>query len=357
MYQFSAFPYFPASIDVHLNRLHMFNFSEFKDLYIQDEQIKNRIEKLAALYVDANLERLHCLTMCVIDDDYSFQPLTEQQTKDTQRYASALMYCSIIKNGNWSVCVPEHFTLMHQNFTLTEDAIVYDTGSYHRIRNWQSFERTHLVRPDYIEGSVINYRYDAKLLTAFANLIDAHNIEDDYLFKVLDWVQYAFLNSPGYNYESRNVMMATAFEMLFKLQRNDKTASFANSLEQLLRVDQMEAIDPTQNRRRIGLITSQRLDANGNPRLDRGKQPIQHTTYGWWARDYYGLRSKIVHEGTVQHGEFFNHNGIEHLKIALRMMTFCFYRLAENRGYLVHASNPQKWVAEHQLRKIEDAIN
>ncbi len=358
MCQFSAFPYFPAnSIDLRLNRLHLFNFWEFKDAYIPDAKLKAMIEKLASLYVDTNRDRLHSLTISIIDDDYSFEQLPKEQIADLQRYASALMYCSLIKNSHWTTCVPEHFTLIHQNFKLDEDAIAYRTGSYHTVTNWQPFERTRLIRPDYIEPAVLNYRYDPKLLTAFTNMVDSHDHEDDYIFRVLDWVRYAFLNSEGYNYESRNVMMATAFEILFKLQRSDKTANFANALEELLRVNQMEVFDSSQNRPQTGLNTSQRVDGNGNPRSDRRGNVILHTVYGWWARDYYGLRSKVVHEGVVQRGELFNHNGIEHLKIALRMMTFCFYRILENKGHLVHGSNPQKWIAEHHLREVEDAIS
>jgi hypothetical protein len=84
-------------------------------------------------------------------------------------------------------------------------------------------------------------------LLSFANTIDAHNPSDEYLFKVLDWVKYAFMNADGYSYESRLVMMATAFEVFFHLPRENKTRLLAERLESLLGVDNYDIYDNNYN--------------------------------------------------------------------------------------------------------------
>src|SRR5260370_28413199 len=58
------------------------------------------------------------------------------------------------------------------------------------------------------------------------------------------------------------------------------------------------------------------------------------TIYGWWARDFYTLRSKVVYEGTVSKNDLVNAKAAQRLSLALRRLKFCFVRLLEQRGLL-----------------------
>ena len=90
--------------------------------------------------------------------------------------------------------------------------------------------------------------------------------------------------------------------------------------------------------------------------------------YGWWARDFYDLRSKIVHGSNVTAQDFSNHNNVEHLKIAVKIMNFCLYRLLEDKGYLIYKEpspelkdvfkdfNFDKYSTEKDLREVEELI-
>lgn len=94
----------------------------------------------------------------------------------------------------------------------------------------------------------------------------------------------------------------------------------------------------------------------------------ENTIYGWWARDFYDLRSKIVHGSNIAKQDFGNHNKVEHLKIAVKIMNFCLYRLLEERGYLIYKEsssevkaifkdfNFNRYFAERDLRKVEGLI-
>lgn len=347
-YQVSLLPYFPISnADFTVNRIHFFNLAAFKDKYIASNSLRKRIEQYCALYMDENLKPLSSPTLAVIDSDYSFGPVTDPLLLDVQRYALALLVCSI--GEEQERCISEQFTLFHQPFNLTEDAIAYPTGSLYHQTNWRSITTTHLVRPAYVPDEVINYRWERILMEGLANMIDAHDAADARIFEALRWVQYAFMNADGISHVSRVVMMATVFEILFALPWRGKEDSFANQLEALLGVGSM------------GHPQIAKPNALGKPRTN--------TMYGWWARDFYSLRSKIVHEGVVSSGDLVNAKRALHLSLALKMLKFCLYRLLEQRGLIVFQTlqgacfgeleglSPEKCDAENRLRKIENLIS
>lgn len=180
-------------------------------------------------------------------------------------------------------------------------------------------------------------------------MIDSHDPTDERVFNALTWVRYAFLNADGYSYESRVVMMATAFEILFDLPRNGKEEEFARRLELLLEVDKM-----------------------GHPAIRKPNSwgaLKTSTMYGWWAREFYSVRSRIVHEGVVAKSHLVNAKGAQHLLLALKMLKFCLYRLLEKRGFLMFSVlkgksfgpfaglSAERHEAESRLREIENLIS
>lgn len=363
---FSAFPYFPTpNIDFIVNRLHVFNLQQSKDKYIADSLVKQRVEQFCTLYVDSNLEKISTLALAVFDGNYDFRPMSDEDVRDMQRYALALLFCSVIRNEQNSVCVSEQFNLFHQKFDPTQDSISYSTGSYYQVLNWQSLGHTKLVRPEYIPAETIPYRFDEKLFGALCNMIDARRAEDDSIIRALEWVRYAHMNAEGISNESRLVMMTTAFETLFNLPRRDKTFQFSNRLEQIIKVDQLDVYDNKFNVVRTGLSRTQRLKPDGTPTMGGHNQPLELTMYGWWARDLYDLRSKIVHGDVLTPADFKNHNNIKHFHIALHVMQYCLYNLLEDRRYLTYRTFPlggkqvpvEKYSAVRRLRKIEQAIS
>ncbi len=86
MFQFSYLPYFPTAIDKKINRIHIFNFATLKDQYIDNIQIRNRIQQLCEMYVDSNGEPSNQIAIAVIDDNYSFRPLSKEQIEDLHNY-------------------------------------------------------------------------------------------------------------------------------------------------------------------------------------------------------------------------------------------------------------------------------
>lgn len=367
MFLFAYFPYFPSDrADIKVNRLHLFNFWQFKDQYIPNPQIRERMRQFCELYVDTSQNVLQTMTIAVIDENYEFAVLTDDQMDDIRKYASGILLTSLGKNsddcGNFhSCCVSEHFLYFFQEFDLALSYMTYTSGSYVRTKNMASdINKTRFVRPDYVSGTLMHF-YDKRLYQAFANAVDAHDATLEYLYTVLDWVKYAFLNSEGYSYESRVVMMATGFEVFFHIPRNDKSKVFAERLEALLGVDGYDIYDEHYNTIQTGLTRTTKMDGAGKVKCYRGNVPINLTVYGWWAREFYDLRSKIVHNGVVQHSDLVNHKDAQYLKVSLRMMLFCFFKLLADKGYVVlHKEADWNSIAIHleekDHREIEKSL-
>lgn len=155
--------------------------------------------------------------------------------------------------------------------------------------------------------------------------------------------------------------MATAFEMFFRLPRENKTKLFSEKLESLLRVDSYAVYDKNYNVLQTGLTRTTKTDGRGKTKCHRGNIPINLTVYGWWAREFYNLRSKIVHDGLVQASDLNNHTNSGHLRIALRILLFCFFELLVNKGYYVLDTDPAGnrialRLEQNDFRKIEKIL-
>ena len=156
-------------------------------------------------------------------------------------------------------------------------------------------------------------------------------------------------------------MMATGFEVFFHIPRNDKSKVFAERLEALLGVDGYDIYDEHYNTIQTGLTRTTKMDGAGKVKCYRGNVPINLTVYGWWAREFYDLRSKIVHNGVVQHSDLVNHKDAQYLKVSLRMMLFCFFKLLADKGYVVlHKEADWNSIAIHleekDHREIEKSL-
>jgi hypothetical protein len=355
MYQFSYIPYFPTSqsnqVDIKVNRVHFFNFWAFKDKYITNTDRREDIQKLCEMYIDNDGSPVNQMTIAVIDDNYEFLPLSSEQIDDLNRYARAMLFCTIINNRQHSVCCSENFKLFHQNFSANPEHIAYETGSYYRIKNgWVSVQEKRFLRPENVPTNQIHF-YDERLFQALANAIDAHTPTDDFLFDTLDWVRLASSNNEEQTMANRLVMLCTAFEVFFQLPKTPKEETFVNKLEALLEVSKMT---PLYQSPAISPL----------PRLTKDNRSKTNTIYGWWARDFYWVRSEIVHKGKLHPSDYKNHNQVSYHELALKMLRFCYYKDLQNRSYLVYETNPefgsfsnaQELFSIIDLRKIETLI-
>lgn len=326
--QFTFFPYFPSlNFDLKIGRIHLFNFWQFKDTYIADSDIKVTLEKICGMYVNNNLKRAENLTVCVFDNDYSFGELSQDQVKDISKYALSLMFCSVTQNH----CSSENFVFFHQSFGHSGTRVNYTSGSFVSVEHiMNNIFTKKFVAPEYVHNP-FNYDYDDQLFEALIKAIDSGSIENEKIFHSLEWVRQACMNFDYYSTAIRPVMMTTAFEIFFSLQ-DKKEDDFAIKLETLLGTSDMHRID-TNGTSIKGLPLIKKNNV-------RGKEK-ENTMYGWWARDFYSLRSKIVHEGRITPSDWTNSKGNAHVVIALMMMNFCLYCSMAQKGFLDYPPNPE----------------
>ncbi len=304
------------------------------------------------MFVDTDLKPSRNMTVAVMDGDYEFPSLNDGQLKSLYRFSLALTFCSIVKNTQGAAWSSDHFPLFRQDFSIGQNRIRYQTGSY--VRHTQlglPIGEGMFVKPGYITNND-RFIFDRKLLRAFNRAIEVNNPDDDAFFTALKWISDAHINVDGFSAEIRPVILATAFETFFGLPRSDKGNELADRIETLLDVDQMFDMPSKQT---------------GLPRIypvKSRKKSWNFTIYGKWVKEFYGgLRSTIVHTGTASPTDWVNHNGKSHFEIALRVMNFCFYRLLESKGYLIYEPtefqgiNTDKFLTETGLRTdIEDSI-
>ena len=184
--QFTFFPYFPSrDADIKVGRVHLFNFWKYKDVYIKDDGIKVVLEKICEMYLKPNLERANNLTVCVLDNDYSFEELSDDNVNYINKCALSLMFCSIAKNHEWGACTSENFVFFRQNFARTDNHINYTAGSFVRVENiMNDISRKKFVAPEYIQIP-FSYSYDNKLIEALIKAIDQRDSNYDRIFQSL----------------------------------------------------------------------------------------------------------------------------------------------------------------------------
>lgn len=354
MFQFSYLPFFPTprgkEFDAKVGKVHLFNFWKFKDSYINDLAVRRKMESLCEMYVDEQGKPCHSMTIAVIDNNYSFSPLSEDQLKELRKYVLSLLFCSIVKNEQNAAWASEHFNLYHQNFDLAQNWISYETGSYVRLTQTIEIAKGRIFQPECIANGSWSYGYDERLFPALANAIEDKGNCNQALFRSLDWVRLAFSNSETTSWANRLVMLCIAFEVFFELPEQ-KENEFAARLEDLLEVAQMESP-------RLPIISKK------NKRGKPAKNNYDNTMYGWWARDFYWVRSEIVHKGELPEPEYRNQNQAPHHELALKMLHFCFYRELEKRGYLKYKVKPEygdgrdidRLLTLSEFREIEELI-
>ena len=136
MRQFFYLPFFPnplnkcTVIDRTVNRLHLFNFWNYKDKYIPDLSVRSAIENYCKMYVDETGNQLEQVTIAVLNGNYECTPYSKSDIDSLMKYALALMFCTVSVNDDNGAWAGENFNIYHQDFDLETDWIHYKVGSY-----------------------------------------------------------------------------------------------------------------------------------------------------------------------------------------------------------------------------------
>jgi hypothetical protein len=130
------------------------------------------------------------------------------------------------------------------------------------------------------------------------------------LFRTLEWFRFAHTESPTVTWLNKVVMMATGFEILLELPDRDQTNQFAGHIERLLRLQ----------------------DSCPEKRTDNKGREFEACAAAWWARDFYELRSRIVHGNQVTAADLKYRGWITHLMVADLVLRELVDRLLYQHG-------------------------
>jgi hypothetical protein len=152
----------------------------------------------------------------------------------------------------------------------------------------------------------------------------AANRNAERIIRSLEWFYFSHFDLRDIPDTAAAVMMSTAFETLFDLPENGKTERFIGSVQELLVTRAAGFLDPAAS------ACTRRMNWRNRPR--------EYNNAGWWAHDFYNLRSSIVHGSPWQ----LLHNGRSHLEIADLVFIECLKRkLQENRYYSYSAEDEE----------------
>ncbi len=320
--QFTFLPYISIKDDLKIGEVLLWPFYKKKDEYIKNPLIRSQIEQFLKQYVDNSGKHkpLQNITIASYKSPDNFKPLTKNQLRKVRDAVTILCFSTIIKNTSWCAFSSDDFQLVHQNFIPGDDGIAPSSGSFiRRTIGGLKIEEVLFITPFYIsQGWGINY--DEKILRALEKLQQDKKGKEFYrrVITSLEWVSYAYTNVDNFNYSSRIVMMATAFEILLN--------GFKNRFEFMKKIKQLtcNSLDDTKKMR-----STREIYYKGK------KRKVDFSFKEWWAYEFYNLRSNIVHGKEIKDKDFKNRKGKEYFLLSIKFFVECLKKLLSKHNYYI----------------------
>jgi hypothetical protein len=317
--QFTFLPHISIKDDLKIGEVILWSFYKKKDEYIKNQLIKSQIEQYLKRYVD-NLGKhdpLKNITIVSYKFTNNFKPLTKIQARKIRDIVTILCFSTIIKNNNWLAFSSDDFQLVRQNFIPGDDGITPSSGSFiTRKVGGLKIEEVLFITPFYVsQGWDINY--DEKILKGLEKLYKDKKSKEFYkrVINSLEWVLYAYTNVDNFNYLSRIVMMATAFEILLN--------GFRDRFEFMKKIKQLTC----------NSYDTKKMKSTREIYYKNKRQRKSFSFKEWWAYEFYDLRSKIVHGEQIRSNYLKNRKGKEYFLLSVKFFLECLKKLLSQHNY------------------------
>lgn len=250
---------------------------------INNEMIKNHLDKLFDCYVDITGEKVNSITIASFKDKNYFEPLTGLEYAEMKETRDILCFISITSQtrssvgmNNKSIVPPsaEIFQMVYQNFIPGSYDFAYKAGNV--LSGGWTLDEIHFSKP-LSTGGLFQSR-NKTLNQAFSKIIKLPIDESNRIriLRTMEWFRLAHVESDEVSILSRVVMMSTAFEILLNFPQMAKSEYFLDRIENLL---------PSINFK--------------SEKRTYKKSTKEASLAGWWAWDFYKLRNSIVHGNMV----------------------------------------------------------
>jgi len=249
---------------------------------VQDEDVKNQLERFFKLFVDHYGKAVNTITICSHGKP-DFHILNNEKEYNELRAAINILafssICPMVKRGvcsnNNSIGSPnaEHFDFFGQTFKIPNDGLV--VVATRSTTHFEDIDKVHISMPWGVSshwGTPLN----EELIGAFHKVFDTSFPEKvrERLFRSLEWFRLAHTEANNTSDASRLVMMSTAYEILLDFPEKEKSIYFAKQIENKLKKDKSISETRTYKNRQYTYIKA-----------------------ACWAYDFYQLRNKVVHGG------------------------------------------------------------
>jgi len=224
----------------------------------------------------------------------------------------------------------DNFTGLNQPFDEEQNdlAIAFQFGSYARVTQTGSWDYLRFATPQFVPDMGQCKPVDRLLELLVGRCSDKSEVTNR-LFRSLEWLRMAFLNYENVPYDVRAVAMCSAFEALLDFPDFGKSEYFSKTVNSLLPPNKL-ASSSRQIRNKV----------------------LADTIVGWWCRDFYNLRSRVVHGEDIDPKDWQYGTGAEHLKIALNIFEECLWGLVTKWGKLSPDDRAMEFVWRSNWRDL-----
>ncbi len=236
-----------------------------------DTEIINWLDNYFKKHVNYKNEPVDTIVICWIDK-LNFRELEKYEEEIIHNAANALTLSilgpkaiqQVISNPN-EILNSLNFLVTYQNFDPGHKTIAIQEGDV--INTLIKFEEARFQKPWSVVSGSDNP--DEKIIEIFDRLFKSNDTQlKNRIFRSLEWFFFSHIQSDYLRYDSKIVMMATAFEILLGLEESKKSLCFATKLTEMIATDDFE-----KNKR----------------------EKIVFPLVGCWGYDFYKLRNAIVH--------------------------------------------------------------
>lgn len=236
----------------------------------------------------------------------------EHLSRITNCLMAAYLFNLPLTDTGWGFCSSDNFIGMYQRFEPSSDvpSVSFTFGSYFKMTVGGSWEYLHFTTPQFVPD-VFGCSPIDSMLACLVQLCSGSIEPLIRLFRALEWLKVAFMNYEGFQLEARAVAMCTAFETLLDFPEQGKASYFSRKVNELLPSNRMAK-------------TSRQL----------GKKMVDDTPVGWWCREFYDLRSRIVHGEQIPATAWRNALGADQFLLSLRIFEECVWGLLVEWGRL-----------------------
>jgi hypothetical protein len=316
----SFMPYYPdEKVDRTAANFHLWNWWGYREKRVPDTAIRIYLDKCFGLYrrADGGVERR--IAILSPDNLCSFREEEQFTSQQINRFANALMASHLFepveKNGGRAICPSDNFAALCQGFSPgdTDSPITFSFGSYVRTIVTGSWDQLLFTTPQSVPD-LGPCRPEETILSHLATLCPETSGTINRLFRSFEWVRLGFANHEGLEPAERIIAMATAFEALLGFPEQDKSRFFAATVNRY--------IPPNS------LPTTSLLWGHGRT------SGVTENAVGWWCREFYNLRNRIVRGDEIGETDLRNARGVEHIRIALSLFEECIWGIFVELGKL-----------------------